>query len=69
MLLKIMATKYLNQLVELTSSLFPKKLTGIKIETKHFFSGTSLYANGKIFMTLTPKGLAMKLPEDTRKRL
>jgi len=64
-----MATKYLDQLVELTSSLFPKKLIGIKLESKHFFSGAALYANGKIFITLTPKGLAIKLPENTLKKL
>ena len=33
------------------------------IEYKHFFSGAAAYARGKIFMTLTPVGLALKLPD------
>jgi TfoX/Sxy family transcriptional regulator of competence genes len=39
------------------------------IECKHFFSGAAAYANGRIFMTLTPVGLALKLPEPSRARL
>ena len=31
------------------------------IECKHFFSGAAAYANDRIFMTLTPSGLALKL--------
>ena len=31
------------------------------IECKHFFSGAAAYADGRIFMTLTPVGLALKL--------
>ncbi len=34
----------------------------IKFECKHFFSGAAAYANGRIFMTLTSVGLALKLP-------
>lgn len=30
---------------------------------KHFFSGAAAYVDGHIFMTLTPVGLALKLPE------
>ena len=36
------------------------------ITCKHFFSGAAAYVNGRIFMTLTPVGLALKLPEDDR---
>ena len=39
------------------------------IECKHFFGGAAAYAQGKIFMTLTPVGLALKLPEASRDRL
>lgn len=35
----------------------------VKLEVKHFFSGAAVYANGKICITLTPAGFAMKLPE------
>jgi len=57
--------------------LLPKKIaglelqntTGIPLETKHFFSGAALYANGKICASFTPAGFALKLPADTRDRL
>src|SRR5712692_10847147 len=39
------------------------------IECKHFFSGAAAYANGRIFMTLTSVGLALKLPQDSRELL
>jgi TfoX/Sxy family transcriptional regulator of competence genes len=39
------------------------------IQCKHFFGGAAAYASGKIFMTLTPVGLALKLPEASRERL
>jgi len=41
----------------------------IEFECKHFFSGAAAYADGRIFMTLTPVGLALKLPEDARNKL
>ncbi len=41
----------------------------LAIECKHFFSGAAAYANGRIFMTLTPAGLALKLPQRARDRL
>lgn len=39
---------------------------GIAIECKHFFSGAAAYANGRIFMTLTSVGLALKLPQESQ---
>ena len=39
------------------------------IECKLFFSGAAAYANGRIFMTLTTVGLALKLPEESRAAL
>ncbi len=39
---------------------------GPRIECKHFFSGAAAYAGGHIFMSLTPAGLALKLPEPAR---
>lgn len=35
-----------------------------RLECKHFFSGAALYAHGVICASLTPVGLAFKLPED-----
>ena len=39
------------------------------MECKHFFSGAALYANGRICITLTPAGFAIKLPEESRNTL
>jgi TfoX/Sxy family transcriptional regulator of competence genes len=38
----------------------------VTIECKHFFGGAAAYANGRIFMTLTSVGVALKLPEESR---
>ncbi len=42
---------------------------GSKLESRHFFSGAALYANGKIFASLSPAGFAVKLPADRRRSL
>ncbi len=64
-----MAKEYLDQLTTLiektTSGQFPE----VQLECKHFFSGAALYVNGKICGSLTPVGLALKLPEKTKNRL
>ena len=39
------------------------------IECKHFFSGAAAYADGRIFMTLTTVGLALKLRASDRAAL
>lgn len=41
----------------------------IHLECKHFFNGAALYAEKRICMSLTPLGLAIKLPEDTKNKL
>ena len=64
-----MAKKYLEKLSSLIKKTVPNQLKSIKLECKHFFSGGALYANGKICLTLTPKGFAIKLPENIRKKL
>ena len=33
------------------------------VSCKHFFSGAAAYTGGQIFMSLSPVGLALKLPE------
>ena len=38
----------------------------IKLEYKHFFSGAALYADGKICISLTPVGFAIKLSEESQ---
>ena len=44
----------------------PSKPRGVRLACKHFFAGAALYADGKIVASLTPKGLALKLPEAER---
>jgi TfoX/Sxy family transcriptional regulator of competence genes len=41
----------------------------VKLECKHFFSGAAVYARGKICMSWTPVGFAIKLPEASRNSL
>ena len=64
-----MAREYLEKLSTLIKKAVPNQLKSIRLECKHFFSGAALYANGKICVTLTPKGFAVKLPENIRKKL
>ncbi len=64
-----MAKEYLEKL-----SFFIKKATSefsenVNLECKHFFSGAALYADGRICISLTPVGLAMKLPADVKDKL
>ena len=61
-----MAQPYLDQLTEDLRKWKPTRPRGVKLECKHFFSGAALYANGKIAASLTPAGLALKLPEAMR---
>ncbi len=64
-----MAQPFLDQLSENLREWKPTRPRGIKLECKHFFSGAALYANGKITASLTPAGLALKLPNATRLEL
>lgn len=64
-----MAKAYLEKL-----SAFVREATfdcsgNITLECKHFFSGAALYAEERICISLTPVGLAMKLPEETNAEL
>lgn len=61
-----MAKKYLERLSEFVSEAAPDIPGDISLECKHFFSGAALYAEGRICISLTPAGLAMKLPEATK---
>ena len=64
-----MVKKYVERLYELLDNLKLISSKTLKFEIKDFFSGAAAYANGKIFMTLTPVGLAIKLPEEIREKL
>lgn len=61
-----MAAEYLRKLKALMDEVAPEESVEIRLECKHFFSGAAFYANGKICVTLTPVGLALKLPEGSR---
>lgn len=64
-----MATEYLEQLTDLLQKATPEKNKDVKLECKHFFSGAAVYANGRICISLTPAGFALKLPEEARDTL
>jgi TfoX/Sxy family transcriptional regulator of competence genes len=58
--------KALSQLLTAAAS----RLEGdIAIQCKHFFSGAAAYANGRIFMTMTTVGTALKLPRESHAEL
>jgi hypothetical protein len=63
------AQAYLEQLSELIGQLIFGGLKGVKPECKHFFSGAAVYVKGRICMSWTPVGFAIKLPEASRKIL
>ena len=56
-----MAAKYLNKLRSLFQKVELVGIDSVKLEFKHFFSGAAVYADGKICVTLTPAGFALKL--------
>ena len=64
-----MAEPYLEQLSQIVDRLGSASFKGVMLETKHFFSGAALYANGKICATLSPSGFALKLPSELRQSL
>jgi TfoX/Sxy family transcriptional regulator of competence genes len=61
-----MVESYLHVLRTLVDRGRPELGSRAVVVCKHFFSGAAAYANGCIFMTLTPVGLALKLPEESR---
>ena len=61
-----MAKEYLQQLTALMRQSTSGRFKGVKLECKYFFSGAAGYANGRICISLTPVGLAIKLPEESR---
>src|SRR5260370_13536706 len=57
-----MVTAHLSTLRSLLERAVSGTEPGVKFECKHFFSGAPAYVDGRIFMTLTSVGLALKLP-------
>jgi len=63
------AIKYLDPLNKLIDETNIKAEIDSIIETKHFFSGAALYHNRKLCVSLSPVGLAFKLPNDEAETL
>ena len=61
-----MASPNLQSLRALLERIAPRLRTDAEIQFKPFFGGAAAYADGRIFMTLTTVGLALKLPESSR---
>ncbi len=64
-----MAEPYFERLSQIMSGFKPLLIDGVTLETKHFFTGAALYANGKICASLSPVGFAIKLPSEIRQSL
>ena len=64
-----MAKEYLEKLTEILKRAMARRFASVKFECKHFFSGAAVYADGRICISLTPAGFAIKLPEEQRKIL
>ena len=64
-----MAEAYLKKLQSTVERFTLRQGKNGDIVCKHFFGGAAGYVNGRIFMTLTTVGLALKLPESDRNSL
>ncbi len=64
-----MAQEYLEKLQAMLAPVAAALPRGVELEVKHFFGGAAAYAQGRICISLTPVGLAMKLSEADRRRL
>ncbi|NOZ53301.1 MAG: TfoX/Sxy family protein [Gammaproteobacteria bacterium] len=61
-----MTKEYLEQLSIIMKQVTARQFNGVDIKCKHFFSGAAVYADGRICVSLTPAGFAIKLPEQLR---
>ena len=59
-----MAKLYFKKLTNLINEIEINETISSSFEIKHFFSGAALYVNGIISVSLSPTGLAFKLPEE-----
>ncbi len=65
----MLAKDYVAALETLLAGTITALPPGVAVEVRRFFGGAAAYAEGRICITLTPAGLALKLPEDGRARL
>jgi len=61
-----MTKEYLQQLTALIRQPTSGRFKDVKLECKHFFSGAAVYADGRICISLTPVGFAIKLPKESQ---
>jgi TfoX/Sxy family transcriptional regulator of competence genes len=66
---RAMAQEYFDRLSALMEEVTPGMSIAADLEIKHFFSGAAVYADGRICMSITPAGFAVKLPEPLRNAL
>ena len=64
-----MVEQYRQDLQEIVDRFEAAREEPAGIECRHFFSGAAAYAEGRIFMSLSPAGLALKLPTAEREKL
>lgn len=64
-----MAKPYFENMSDLVAALELGKAVDTPLEVKHFFSGAALYSKGCICASLSPAGLAFKLPGDEADQL
>ena len=64
-----MAKEYLEKLSAFVEKATSNYSENSNLECKHFFSGAALYAEERICISLTPVGLAIKLPEEAKDKL
>ncbi len=64
-----MAEPYLTDLQSIVDDVSKEGQPCEPVCCKHFFSGAAAYTQGRIFMSLTKAGLALKLPQDDRDSL
>ena len=63
------AEPYLTELVHLAEQWTQADSRLGVIECRHFFSGAAAYRDGSIVASLTPVGLAFKVPDEVREAL
>ena len=64
-----MVKAYLDRLKRLMAEIVPGTAASETLEIKHFFSGAAVYADGRICITLSSAGFALKLPKALRDEL
>ena len=64
-----MVERYRLELREILDQFEADREERAEVECRHFFSGAAAYVDGRIFMSLSPAGLALKLPDAEREKL